>query len=120
MARSIKLADDLYQELGDFGNRDESWNDVLARVLVHVDEDAALEDRNNRATTYNSQGAEAEDSELSELPDGTIVRHRYQRGDYGGETVEATIQGVGSPLKTIPKKRGVPRSCSGSRQTASR
>ncbi|WP_049933948.1 hypothetical protein [Halorubrum lacusprofundi] len=93
MARSIKLADDLYQELGDFGNRDESWNDVLARVLVHVDEDAALEDRNNRATTYNSQGAEAEDSELSELPDGTIVRHRYQRGDYGGETVEATIQG---------------------------
>ena len=93
MARSIKVADDLYQELGHFGNRDESWNDVLARVLAHVDEDAALEDRDNRATSYNSQEAEAADSALSELPDGTVVRHRYQRGGYSGETVEATVQG---------------------------
>ena len=93
MARSIKVADDLYRELGRFGNRDESWNDVLARVLEHVDEDAALEDRDNRKTTHNSQGAESEDSALSKLPDGTVVRHRYQRGDYSGETVEATVQG---------------------------
>ena len=93
MARSIKVSDDLYQELGHFGNRDESWNDVLARVLAHVDEDAALEDRDNRATGYSSQGAEAADSALSELSDGTVVRHRYQRGEYSGETVEATVQG---------------------------
>jgi hypothetical protein len=92
MARSIKMADDLYQKLGRFGNRDESWNDVLARVLAHVDEDAALEDRNNRATTHDSQTAEAEDSALSQLSDGTVVRHRYQRGDYSGEMVEATVQ----------------------------
>ncbi len=92
MARSIKLADDLYQELGRFGNRDESWNDVLARVLANVDEDAALKDRDNRATTHDSQTAEAEDSALSQLSDGTVVRHRYQRGDYSGETVEATVQ----------------------------
>lgn len=93
MARSIKVADDLYQKLGHFGNRDESWNDVLARVLEHVDEGAALEDRDSRETKHNSQSAEPEDSALSQLPDGTIVRHRYQRGDYSGETVEATVQG---------------------------
>jgi hypothetical protein len=93
MARSIKVADDLCQELGRFGNRDESWNDLLARVLAHVDEDAALEDRDNRETTHNSQAAEAEDSALSRLPDGTVVRHLYQRGDYAGKTVEAAVQG---------------------------
>ena len=93
MARSIKVADDLHQELGRFGNRDESWNDVLARVLTHVNEEAALEDRDNRATTHNGQVADADDSALNQLPDGTVVRHRYQRGDYSGETVEATVQG---------------------------
>lgn len=93
MARSIKVADDLHQELGRFGNRDESWNDVLARVLTHVNEEAALEDRDNRATTHNSQAGGAEDSALNQLPNGTVVRHRYQRGDYSGETVEATVQG---------------------------
>lgn len=93
MARSIKLADNLYRELGRYGNRDESWNDVLARVLTHVDEDAALADRDDRATLHNSQDAGAEDSALSQLSDGTVVRHRYQRGDYSGESVEATVQG---------------------------
>lgn len=93
MARSIKLADDLSQKLGRYGNRDESWNDVLARVLAHVDEDAALEDRDNRATTHNSSTTSSDDSALSNLPDGTVVRHRYQRGDYSGETVEATVRG---------------------------
>jgi hypothetical protein len=93
MARSIKVEDDLYRSLGRFGNRDESWNDVLARVLTHVDEEAALEDRDNRKTTHNSQETGSESSELAALPDGTMVRHRYQRGDYSGETVEATVQG---------------------------
>lgn len=93
MARSIKLADGLYQDLGRFGNRDESWNDVVARVLEHVDEDAALEDRDARATTHTTEEAGSEDSALSKLNDGTVVRHRYQRGDYSGETVEATVQG---------------------------
>jgi len=93
MARSIKLADDLYQDLGRFGNRDESWNDVVARVLEHIDEDAALEDRDERTTTHTTQDAQSEDSALSKLDDGTVVRHRYQRGDYSGESVEATVQG---------------------------
>jgi len=93
MARSMKVADDLYRELGRYGNRDESWNDVLARVLVHVDEDAALEDRDNRATTHSDQKMTTEDSPLAKLPDGTVVRHRYQRGDYSGNTVEATVVG---------------------------
>lgn len=93
MARTIKIDEDLYRDLGRYGNRDESWNDVLARVLAHVDEEAALDDRDNRETTHNSQSTVAEDSSLNQLPDGTVVRHRYQRGDYRGETVEATVQG---------------------------
>lgn len=87
------MTEGLYQKLSRFGNRDESWNDVVVRVLAHVDEDAALKDRNNRETTHNSQTAESEGSALSQLSDGTVVRHWYQRGNYSGETVEATIQG---------------------------
>ena len=93
MARTIKIDEDLYKDLGRYGNRDESWNDVLARVLAHVDEDAALQDRDNRETTHTNQKTKTKDSALSKLPDGTVVRHRYQRGDYSGETVEATVQG---------------------------
>ena len=93
MARTIKKDEELYRDLGRYGNRDESWNDVLARVLAHIDEEAALADRDNRETTHNSQETEVEDSALSQLPDGTVVRHRYQRGEYSGETVEATVQG---------------------------
>ena len=93
MARTIKIDEDLYRDLGRYGNRDESWNDVLARVLTHINEEAALEDRDNRQTAHNSPVTEADDSALSQLPDGTVVRHRYQRGDYSGETVEATVQG---------------------------
>ena len=93
MARSIKLAEDLYRDLGRFGSRDESWNDIVARVLEHVDEDVALEDRDTRTTTHTTGGAPPEYSALGELDDGTVVRHRYQRGNYSGETVEATVHG---------------------------
>lgn len=93
MARTIKVDDDLYRELGHYGNRDESWNDVLARVLTHVNEDAALKDRDGRETVHGNQEKMAGDSKLSKLPDGSVVRHRYQRGDYSGETVEATVRG---------------------------
>jgi hypothetical protein len=30
---------------------------------------------------------------LSESDDGTVVRHEYQRGEFSGEIVEATVQG---------------------------
>ncbi|GAB3328340.1 hypothetical protein [Haloplanus salinarum] len=93
MARSIKLADELYQELGRYGNRDESWNDVVARVLAHVNEEAALEDRDTRETTHRGKSESSGKSGLEKLPDGTVVRHSYSRGDYGGQSVEATVVG---------------------------
>jgi hypothetical protein len=108
MARSIKVADEIYTELGRYGNRDESWNDVLARVLAHVDEDAALEDRDNRKTTHDSHQTRAEDSALDQLSDGTVVRHRYQRGDYSGEMVEATVQGGRLSVKGDTQKTRSP------------
>jgi len=93
MSPSVHLDSELYEALGRYGNRDESWNDVVARVLEHVDEEAVLEDRNNRVTTYEGQPSDIDESPLSKLEDGTVVRHVYQRGEYSGEVVEATIQG---------------------------
>ena len=93
MARTIKIDDDLHRDLGRFGNRDESWNDVVARVLAHVDEDAALQDRNNRTTTHGGQETTSGKSGLEKLPDGTVVRHAYSRGEYSGHSVEATVVG---------------------------
>lgn len=92
MARTIKVDEELYRDLGRFGNRDESWNDVLARVLEHVDKNAALNDRDNRETTHGGQQTIGS-SALGKLEDGTVVKHHYRRGDYSGETVEATVQG---------------------------
>lgn len=92
MAPTINVADDLHRELGRYGNRDESWNDVLARLLEHTDKETALEDRDNRATTYTGQ-PRTEASGLEQLPDGTVVRHKFQRGEYSGETIEATVEG---------------------------
>lgn len=94
MARTIKVADELYRELGRYGNRDEPWNDVLARVLAHVNEESAIEDRNQRVTTYDSTDATPEAlGPLAKLEDGTRVRHEYRRGDYGGDVIWATVQG---------------------------
>lgn len=93
MARSIKIADDVYQELGRFGNRDESWNDVVTRVLEHVDEDAALDDRDNRETTHADGRSGPRHEGLARLADGTIVRHEYRRGDYSGEVAKAEVKG---------------------------
>ena len=91
MARTIKLDEELYRDLGRYGNRDEAWNDVIARVLAHVDEKAALEDRDNRETGHRGQETSSGNSALGKLPDGTVVRHLYQRGNYAGEVVEATV-----------------------------
>lgn len=93
MAPTIKVADDLYQDIGRFGNRDETWNDVLARLIVHVDENAALTDRDNRTTTHSSSQQATGNSGLAKLEDGTVVIHWYQRGEYSGQHVEATVKG---------------------------
>lgn len=95
MAPTIKVADDLYREIGRFGNRDETWNDVLARLINHVDEEAALTDRDNRTTTHSANQTATGESGLAQLEDGTVVMHWYQRGDYSGQSVEATVQGDG-------------------------
>lgn len=95
MAPTIKVADDLYKDIGRFGNRDETWNDVLARLLEHVDEKAALTDRDNRTTTHAVNQTATGGSGLAKLDDGTVVIHRYQRGEYSGQHVEATVKGDG-------------------------
>lgn len=93
MATTIKLPDDLAKELGQFANRDESWSDAVVRVLKHTDTDAARVDRDDRATTYPGKQPKAGRSGLNKLEDGTVVRHKYRRGKYAGEAVEAIVQG---------------------------
>jgi hypothetical protein len=93
MAGTINLDEDLYRELGQYGNRDESWNDIVARVLEHVDEEAAREDRENRITTFENEEPTAGNPAVQALDDGTVVRHKYTRGPYEGTEVEATVRG---------------------------
>jgi hypothetical protein len=95
MTPSIKLRPEVYREVGRFGNRDESWNTVFLRLLEHVDEEAALGDRDGRQTT-DERGTDPsveKDHPLLKLDDGTALRHHYQRGDYSGEEVEAEVRG---------------------------
>jgi hypothetical protein len=98
MSPSINLSEDLYQRLGRYGSRDESWDDVVARVLEHVNDDEAFEDKRKRRTTYR-QGNEtvgtsdkgAGNPVLQQLENGATVRHQYQRGNYSGNEVEARV-----------------------------
>lgn len=93
MTPSIHIDTDLYEELGQYGNRDESWNDVIARVLEYVDEENVLKDRDERGTVYNRQKPESISRGLDGLlEDGTVLRHKYKRGDYSGEVIEATVR----------------------------
>lgn len=94
MTPNINLRPDVYRKVGQYGNRDESWNTVLERLVRHVDEEAALRDKDNRQTTDESSSnpSEKEAGPLSKLDDGTRLRHRYQRGDYSGERAEAEVR----------------------------
>jgi hypothetical protein len=94
MSKNINLDEELYRKLGEFGNRDESWNDIIARLLSHVDEEAAREDRDNRTTTHSTNSNERTrggNPHVEELDDGTEVRHVFQNQEY--ETVKAIVTG---------------------------
>lgn len=97
MTPTINLNEEVYSDLGRFGNRDESWNTVVKRLLEHVDEEAAIEDRDNRESPSGYEPSRMQDSEsgdptLRQLDDGTVVRHKYQRGSYSGAEVEGRIR----------------------------
>lgn len=96
MSPSINLSEDLYKELGQYGSRDESWDDVVARVLEHVDEEEALKDKQKRLTTHSktdstTQSRSSGNSTLKQLEDGTTLRHKYQQGNYSGNKAEARV-----------------------------
>jgi hypothetical protein len=93
MSPNIPVDTSIHEELGQYGNRDETWNDVIARLLKHVDEEKALADRDNRNTTYDRQEPKSISRGLDGLlEDGTVLRHKYKRGDYSGEIIEATVK----------------------------
>lgn len=86
MSKTITLADELHKRLSEFGNRDESYNTIIARILEHTDEEGAQNDRMNRITTYERIDGD-EDSlsgnpAVEALKDGTEVRWTIDSGDY--------------------------------------
>lgn len=99
MSKTITIDDELYKKLAMYGNRDESHNTIIARLLEHINKDEAQEDRMNRETVFvPDSGARDEYSQRSNpvveaLPDGTEVRYRIARGDYAGEDRFGTVQG---------------------------
>lgn len=93
-SKKLNLDSRLVSELGEYGHRDESWDDVVARVLAHVDKEAALDDRKNRTTTFDRgrNVTTRHQTGLQSLEEGTIVRHRFQRGGFSGEIIEAEVR----------------------------
>ena len=94
MTETVSYDDELYKELASYGNKDESHNTILARILKHLDEEAAQEDRLNRTTTWEGQEEEQSGNpHVEALEDGTEVRYRIERGDYAGEERTGVVQG---------------------------
>lgn len=89
---TVNLPSEQYRYLGKFAHRDESWATAFERMRAHVDEDAALEDKEERRTTYESDKPAHDDEPLRDVPDGTEVRHQYKRGNHRGTEVTAVIQ----------------------------
>lgn len=94
---SISISGELYRELGQYGNRDESWNDVVNRVLENIDEEEALDDKRNRRSLYTDDSDPGssltlEEAPLRQLENGTELRHEYQRGSHSGTEVMAVVE----------------------------
>jgi len=94
MSPTININEDLHKEISSYGNRDESYNTILARLLNHVDEEEAELDRKYRDTVFEADDADASGNPaVEQLADGTKVRFRIERGDYSGEEKFGTVQG---------------------------
>jgi hypothetical protein len=91
MTKTITIADELHKKLSEFGNRDESYNTIFARLLEHTDEDSAQNDRMNRTTTFERTDRD-EDSlsgnpAVEALEDGTEVRWTIDSGEYDDQRI---------------------------------
>lgn len=95
MGKTITLDEELYKELAMYGNRDESHNTIVARLLNNIDEEEAQEDRMNRTTTFDSEENESLSGNpaVEKLDDGTVVRFKIERGEYSGEERTGTVSG---------------------------
>jgi len=95
MAPTISLDEELHRNLASYGNRDESYNTILARILNHVDEEEAQKDRMNRDTTFETDEEEDASSNpaVEQLDDRTEVRFKIERGDYAGEEGTGMVRG---------------------------
>ncbi|ELY41671.1 DUF7557 family protein [Halalkalicoccus jeotgali] len=95
MTPTINLDEELHRELASYGNRDESYNTILARILNHVDEEEAQRDRMNRNTTFETDEEEESSSNpaVEQLDDGTEVRFKIERGEYAGEERTGIVRG---------------------------
>jgi len=96
MSKTITLADEVHKELAGYGNRDESYNTIVLRVLNNLNEEEAKRDRENRATVFErgENGDELTGSPaIEKLDDGTTVRWKLQQGEYAGKAKTGRVNG---------------------------
>jgi len=97
MSQTITLADEIHKELASYGNRDESYNTIVLRVLNNLNEGEAKMDREDRKTVFE-RGGKTEDElagnpAVEKLEDGTTVRWKIEQGDYAGQEKTGTVKG---------------------------
>jgi len=97
MSETITLADEVHKELASYGNRDESYNTILLRVLTNLNEEEAKNDREKRETVFErgekSRGESTGNPVVEKLEDGTTVRWKIEQGDYAGQGKTGTVKG---------------------------
>jgi predicted CopG family antitoxin len=95
MAKTITLHDDIYRKLASYGNRDESYNTIVLRLLENLEDKEAKKDMENRTTEFEPENINEGKTKypvLYELEDGTEVRYKIKQGDYEGEKRVGTVE----------------------------
>ena len=94
MAKTITLAEEVHRELSKYGNRDESYNTIVLRLLNNMKEEEAQKDRMERKTVFQKDDKAATGNPAAEaLDDGTVVRFKIEQGKYAGEQKTGTVSG---------------------------
>ena len=95
MAKTITLHDDIYRKIASYGNRDESHNTIVLRLLENLDEDQAKKDMHNRISVFNPENIDNNESKypvLHEIENKTRVRYKIKQGDYSGQKRIGTVE----------------------------
>jgi predicted CopG family antitoxin len=98
MSKTITLADEVYKKLASYGNRDESHNTIVLRLINNQNEEETKMDRENRETVFErkdkNESESAGNPAVEKLEDGTTARWKLTQGDYAGKEKTGTVKGA--------------------------